>query len=127
MSIATFPLQHSADDLLVINIHGLNATKTQSFKEQILSTTTLLKNHVGPIIFAGDFNTRNKKRTQFLKSFMRHYGLREVHWDKDYRMKFANYPLDHVFVKKLHIKKSVVRNDIDTSDHKALEVHLALE
>jgi endonuclease/exonuclease/phosphatase (EEP) superfamily protein YafD len=124
ISLGLFPLQQTQEQLLVLNIHGLNATKTSDFEEQINSTSTLLKNHHGPIIFAGDFNTRNKRRTKFLLQFMAKHKLLEVSWNNDQRMQFLGNPLDHVFVKNLKVLKSQVRGDINSSDHKALEVIL---
>lgn len=124
ISVAKLPLVNSREQLLLLNIHGLNATKTKSFQSQIESTSSIIRNHQGPIIFAGDFNTRNKKRIKLLNRFMNQHQFTEVTYENDQRMNFLGHPLDHVYVRNLEIISSNVRGDVISSDHKALEVKL---
>jgi endonuclease/exonuclease/phosphatase (EEP) superfamily protein YafD len=110
------------EKLLVISIHGLNLTKDIYLKKQINHVFELITNHKGPVIFAGDFNTRNKRRTYFLKKIMKDKNFKEVIFYKDNRLKVFGYPLDYVFVRGLHIKNSNVLNNIYSSDHKPMVV-----
>ncbi len=64
--ITRYQLSPSKKSLLVINIHGLVMTNLEKFKAQIFEIVNTTSGHNGPIIFAGDFNTRNKERSSFL-------------------------------------------------------------
>lgn len=125
ISVLYLPMKGTSTQLLTLNIHGLNATKTEDFKTQLESTITLINEHRGPILFAGDFNTRNKKRMNYLKSFFSQLKFETVEWPNDKRKKFLGYPLDHAYIKGLKLLSSNVRDDIKSSDHKALELELS--
>jgi endonuclease/exonuclease/phosphatase (EEP) superfamily protein YafD len=125
ISVSYLPLKNTDQQLLALNIHGLNATKTKDFKTQLNSTKKIINDHTGPVIFAGDFNTRNRSRTKFLNQFFKDLKFKTVEWpNANKRMKFMGYPLDHAFVRNLAVVKSKVRDDINSSDHKALEIEL---
>ena len=64
--ITTYKLSPSNKLLLVVNIHGLVMTNFEKYKAQIIEIVDTISGHNGPIIFAGDFNTRNKERSSFL-------------------------------------------------------------
>ncbi len=119
---------HSLKDtdlqLLTLNIHGLNATRTADFSAQVNSTLKIINEHQGPILFAGDFNTRNKSRTKFMNKFFKDLKFKEVKWPNDKRKKVFGFFIDHAFVRDLTVLSSKVRDDINTSDHKALELVL---
>lgn len=125
ISISYLPLKNSRKQLLTLNIHGLNATRTKDFATQVNSTVNIIKSHHGPILFAGDFNTRNSSRTKFMNTFFKDLNFKTVQWPDDQRKKFMGYPIDHAFVRDLDVVSSKVRGDINSSDHKALELVLS--
>jgi endonuclease/exonuclease/phosphatase (EEP) superfamily protein YafD len=122
-----FPIKNYSKDLLVISIHGLNMTKNIHLKNQIREIFEVVHLHDGPVIFGGDFNTWNKKRTNFLKKIMTENNFKEVFFKKDKRLKVAGYPLDYVFLKDIEVKDSRVLNKIKSSDHKPIILELFIK
>jgi endonuclease/exonuclease/phosphatase (EEP) superfamily protein YafD len=114
--------------LLVVNIHAINFVTVSAFEHQINDLYFKVKDYSGPIIFAGDFNTWSLGRMEVLKSYIGKLKLKEVHFDKDERLKFMGYPLDHVFYSSgMQLLKASVRGEFVGSDHKPLEVEFFLE
>lgn len=112
--------------LLAVNIHAINFVNFKHFKEQIDEVLMNLADHNGPIIFAGDFNTWNKKRTVYLKKASAKIGLHEVELSISKRKKWFGHPLDHIFIRGLEVISKAVHNDIESSDHKPMEAELKL-
>jgi endonuclease/exonuclease/phosphatase (EEP) superfamily protein YafD len=65
--LSYFPIAGRTDQLLVINTHAMNFNFGQPFRSQIEATVRMIEGHVGPMIWAGDFNTWSKGRRSFLK------------------------------------------------------------
>lgn len=129
MTFAKYPLA-GEKELLVISVHGINLTSHNSFERQMAQAEEAITAHDGPVIFAGDFNTRTKDRTQHLFQIVKRLKLDEVKFkNAEYRMawKFTNNYLDHGFTRGLTVKYAEVLKDSRGSDHRplALEVSLA--
>lgn len=122
-----YPITGFNKKVLVLNIHGLNVTKQEALERQILSANEIIAKHDGPVIFAGDFNTRTKNRMKFLRSKMQEVGLQELTFLDDDRMSFMGNPLDHVFVRNFSAKEARVLPSIESSDHKPIYLELRLE
>jgi endonuclease/exonuclease/phosphatase (EEP) superfamily protein YafD len=122
-----YPIAKSDESLLVLSIHGLNFTEHNPFVRQIEEALALLDQHDGPVVFAGDFNTRTKKRMTYLRNQMLKRGFKEVAFNNDKRMKVLGHYLDHAFIKKMLVRKARVLGHIKTSDHKPLELDLVLD
>ncbi len=130
--ITTYKLSPSNKLLLVVNIHGINLANLEKFKAQLFKVVNTVNVHKGPIIFAGDFNTRNEDRLSFLyRELGDKLGLEAVHFTKEDKKEvkhfiFSPIPLDHIFYssKNLEVKKNSpdVMETIKSSDHKALFV-----
>ena len=130
--ITTYKLIPSNKLLLVVNIHGINMANLEKFKAQLFKVVNSVNIHNGPIIFAGDFNTRNEDRLSFLyRELGDKLGLEAVHFTKEDKKEikhfiFSPIPLDHIFYssKDLEVKKNSpdVMETIKSSDHKALFV-----
>jgi endonuclease/exonuclease/phosphatase (EEP) superfamily protein YafD len=127
---AKYPVEGSSKDLLVISVHGINLTSYDSFVRHMDQIEEQMGKHEGPILFAGDFNTRTKARTFYLLSMAERLGFKTVQWKNgDARMKFkltSNY-LDHGFVRGLSIKNAEVYPESTGSDHKPMSLELALQ
>ena len=128
ITYGVYPVRDSGQSLLALTIHGMNFTNDKAFEAQILDALKVIDQHEGPIIFAGDFNTRNKSRLSFLTSNMVKRGMKEVTYlNTQKRMKvFGNY-LDHTFVRGLLVRDSRVVVEVDSSDHKALDMEFAID
>ena len=126
--ITTYKLSPSNKLLLVVNIHGLVMTNFEKFKAQIFEIVNTISGHNGPIIFAGDFNTRNKERSSFLlRELKDKLDLETVPFTKEDKKRikhflFSPFPLDHIFYssKELELRKDSpdVLETIQSSDHK---------
>jgi endonuclease/exonuclease/phosphatase (EEP) superfamily protein YafD len=122
-------------ELLVVNIHALNFTAIKfwnigsEFDEQIMLISNLVKNHNGPVIVAGDFNTWSSKRMSFLDSTLSKAGLIKNNFGNS-KSKITtcplpflcnSNPLDHIFYRGLTPKLSRVELN-KNSDHNPLIV-----
>lgn len=122
LTMAVYPIEGSRKSLLVINIHGLNVTGHEAYESHLALSLAQMKNHSGPIIFAGDFNTRTKKRLEVTRRTLSHVGFEEMSFRNDERMRgaFGGHILDHVFTRGLEVVDSEVLGHLESSDHKAM-------
>ncbi|MEI8346212.1 MAG: endonuclease/exonuclease/phosphatase family protein [Pseudomonadota bacterium] len=123
--LTTYGLKGTAERLLVANLHALNFVTTGTFEEQINQVLAALAQHLGPIIFAGDFNTYTQTRFDYLVANCSKLGLIHVKFSNE--KIFFGKILDHVFVRGLKVKETSIWEQIESSDHKALDVELQLE
>ena len=127
ITYGVYPIADSSKELLALTIHGVNFTTTKAFKNQINDAIKLIDQHDGPVVFAGDFNTRNQERMKFLRSKMFARDFKEVTFWNDKRKSFLGVPLDHAFAKGMLVRDSRVVVDVKSSDHKALEIEFAVD
>lgn len=118
MSLAVILPLADGQKLLAINIHALNFTLTSSFRNQIAPLADLIGKHEGPVIFAGDFNTWNPMRTNFLLNSLAAAGMEHVTFPNDRRY----LVLDHVFTRGLKVNSAQILTQISTSDHSPLDI-----
>ncbi len=116
--ITTYVME-SGEPLLVANIHGINFTGLAPFIRQIDEIIARIKHWQGKVIFAGDFNTWSKERTNYLISRTKEVGLNEV---PIHRAK--GLVLDHIFVRGCSILQAQAHDEINSSDHKPLTANL---
>ncbi|HRO68380.1 MAG TPA: endonuclease/exonuclease/phosphatase family protein [Pseudobdellovibrionaceae bacterium] len=113
MSIsALFPLKDGRR-LMTVNTHGLNFVLDRHFQGQMIPLFQTIEAHQGPVIFAGDFNTWNRSRFDFLVAGIKRLGMGGVGFADDRR----RMKIDHVFYRGLTVQEAFVRTDINTSDH----------
>jgi endonuclease/exonuclease/phosphatase (EEP) superfamily protein YafD len=116
-------LKDTDQTLLSINIHGINMTATITLQRQIQLAAGHLKHHTGPVIFAGDFNTRNIERQEMVDVFMDQYNLKKVIFPNEFRGKKK---LDHTYIKGLRVDNAHLYLKNKGSDHPAMYVELSL-
>lgn len=122
VALATFyELENSTLPLMVVNIHALNFTANERFMDQIDVIFEKIKSYPGPALFAGDFNTWNKDRKNYLSRKALGAGMEEVPFKRSTRVLI----LDHAYVRGLKVNTSKVRNDIKSSDHYPLQVSVS--
>ena len=139
--VTEYPLPNG-ENLLAVNVHLLNFERwsVKKISHQLEDLKSIMANHSGPILMAGDFNTWNQKRLQLVKEIRQDIKLREVtdfpegRTTGDTRSEFWNevlgvekdLPLDRVFF--LGFKPISARVlDYDTSDHRPILVKLKLQ
>ncbi len=107
------------EPLLVINIHALNFRTFRSTKKQLKMTSNYLKDHKGPIIFAGDFNNWTQSRQKVVTKFFSKRKFQKVKFSK-------KLITDHVYIRGLKVNSSKFFN-LKGSDHPALVVNLSVK
>ena len=125
---AKFRVNNREEEILVISMHGINFANLGAFGRHLSQVKGHIQKHQGPVILAGDFNTRTKERYSELTTMTRALGLKEVVWlNGEVRMRAVGTSniLDHAFVKGFEVKHAEVY-DSKGSDHKpmTLELHL---
>ena len=100
----TYPVQGDKQSLLVINIHAVNFTFTAApLQEQLSPYLNLIKQHSGPIIFSGDFNTWSDARLDNVQQSLIKSGFSEALFDEDKRLTAFGLPLDHIYFRGLKV------------------------
>jgi len=125
--LVQLPIHSSKESLLLVNIHAVNFTfGLKDFRRQLAEIESVLLQHEGPVIVAGDFNTWRPLRLKGLQKMAEKAGLSEVSFKVDERVtKFGHY-LDYVFIRELEIKNSRTKT-LKSSDHNPLIVKLKLQ
>jgi endonuclease/exonuclease/phosphatase (EEP) superfamily protein YafD len=113
--------------LVVINLHSVNFTYgTAEYRQQLAALMADLKQHQGPVIFAGDLNSWSAERINIIRRLLRQVGLTEVKFSPDHRKKFlTGLALDHVFYRGLTLQDAGAPVS-DASDHNPLIVRFSL-
>ena len=104
----------NGEDLLVANIHAINFVRNSYFRHQIYEIVKVLETHNGPIIFAGDFNTHNSGRMNFLMAHLCAIGLKIAKLKDDNR---GVLKLDHIFYRDIELVEAQIHMDYNGSDH----------
>ena len=102
-----------SEKLLIVNTHAMNFNFGKPFLRQIESIAEAIKDHVWPMIWAGDFNTWSRKRTRLLGEIAHTLGLEWLMPENDRRF----LKLDHILYRGITPRYAEVRHDIKTSDH----------
>ena len=119
MLLTVYPLANSLDSLAVLNVHGINFVVNSRFKKQVTQMIAILKDHRGPILVAGDFNTWNDGRMKALDKGFSAIGLRRLELSNQKKAK-----LDHAYVRGLEATEATLMTQIKSSDHKPILLKL---
>ncbi len=123
---AKFPVAGREEELLVISIHGINFTSFEAFGRHLEQVRGEIEHHLGPVILAGDFNTRTKERMAQVRRFTNQLNLMEVNFvNGNLRMTSfgSNNILDHAFIKGFKVRQAEVFPS-KGSDHQPLVLNL---
>ncbi|SHO58568.1 endonuclease/exonuclease/phosphatase family protein [Vibrio quintilis] len=125
--LSYYPLSDQ-QTLAVVNIHSVNFTLgIKSYQEQLEQLAGKVKSHIGPVIFAGDFNSWSEDRIISLQRVMSGLSMSEVTYPSpDSRKQFDGYPLDHLFYRGLTLNQAGVP-ETSASDHNPIQVSFSLE
>ena len=113
--------------LLLVNVHLINfEINPTTYEEQLRTLMQLVSQHQGPLVLSGDFNSWNGYRAQIIRKVINEFGLEEVFFEEDHRLRFLGNPRDHVFVRGLNVLNATTE-PTESSDHAPLllEVELA--
>lgn len=119
-SITTYHLAGTARTLAVVNVHAVNFTVgVDVFRGQFRLIGEALRDHEGPIVLAGDFNTWRGRRLQIVDEVAHSLGLQAVSFEVDNRVRRFGYALDHIYVRDLDALQTST-TVVATSDHNPL-------
>ena len=121
----SLPLPHG-QALLLVNVHLINfEINPTSYEEQLRTLMQLVSQHQGPLVLSGDFNSWNGYRAQIIRKVINEFGLEEVSFAQDHRLRFLGNPLDHVFVRGLNVLHATTE-PTESSDHAPLLLDVEL-
>lgn len=122
LTVAEYAIPGSRLTLLAVSIHGINWSGDDALGRQLNMILPELKKHEGPIVFAGDFNTKNPSRLVLAQKILGQAGLKRVPWENPLKKK----QLDEAFTRGVTVKRARLINDyIGTgSDHPAIDLQL---
>ncbi len=124
--ISRYPLRDMAEWLLVINLHGVNFSLGNApLERQLADSATLAREHLGPVIFSGDFNTWNDARMAVLERVMADLGMRPLAFPDDRRSRIFGHALDHIYVRGLRVLEAGA-TPVTSSDHNPVSATLAV-
>lgn len=126
-TISEYAIEDKKNTLKAMNIHGINFVSSKKLDAQLKASYLELKEHKGPIVFAGDFNTWSRKRVDVLNKYIKLLNLEEVNFSPDHRMFKFGFPLDYILVRGLKVLKSQTHGDLNGSDHKAMTATLQVK
>jgi len=125
-TVTEYPLLGRDDRLLTINIHSVNfSLGLKRYREQLQALSTVIEQHDGPVLIAGDLNTWNNPRVRAMHEFMAVHGLTAVEFKHDLRTTVFGKPLDHILIRGLETA-SAFAIPVESSDHNPLLVSLRL-
>ena len=125
-SITEYGLQNSDQTLVVVNIHALNFTiGVRSYSRQMDEIRESLREHIGPIILSGDFNSWRGAREKRLAQLVSRLGMTALQFDVDQRIQVFGRPIDHIYVRGLKALTSSA-SAVSSSDHNPMRVRLAM-
>lgn len=118
ISLITHHKFSNGKKVLIVNLHAINFVKNSDFKNELDSLSECIKSHSGAMIVAGDFNTWNTTRTEYLKKFAEHLNLKKVEFEDEANLKkvFSN-SLDHIFYRELNLTYAKAIDSKKISDH----------
>lgn len=118
-----FEIENRPDPLLLINAHFLNFKTTKAVGQQLAQIEAAVREHPGPVILAGDFNTWKNSRSENLHKLAAECDLKLVPLREDSRL----LKLDHLFTRHVSVKNARLLNSITSSDHVPLSAEIAID
>lgn len=117
------------EELLLINVHNTLFGSIAAYENLLSQIDEHVRNHSGPIIFGGDFNTTSEARFDLVMTYATGWGMIRLPFHSPFW--FNRKQLDHLFVRGLRTRNGsevqVLPNrgfDGSLSDHNAISVEL---
>jgi endonuclease/exonuclease/phosphatase (EEP) superfamily protein YafD len=111
----------NGSEMLVLNVHAINFRENQRYARELEHFLLHVKDHDGPMIVAGDFNTWNKTRMQKLHKLCKKLGLQRVPYAQSDKIKsFMGHHLDFIFFRGVELLAYEVVEESMISDHNPL-------
>lgn len=126
--VTVYRIAGSGDELLVANTHGMNLAgkftfDLEPFRRQLAAVGEEIARHRGPVVWAGDFNTHDREKTDLLLAETARLGLTHVHVAESHHLMKSRkgFVLDHVFTRSLRDVRARAMPG-NGSDHTSIEL-----
>ncbi len=97
-----FPIAGQQEYLLVANIHSVNFTfGVDVYKQQIKQLYEVIRQHEGPVVLAGDFNTWSDARMRIMNDMAEQLSLSSLDYSGHNRTIVLGNVIDHMFYRGL--------------------------
>lgn len=124
--ITRYAITGHKESLVVINSHMINFTLgITDYERQLAGIVNAIRNHAGPLIISGDFNTWNEPRLAHLYAAMLALEMIPVSYEEDNRSRFFGLPVDHIFVRGFSVLDAKAHLT-ESSDHNPITLKLSL-
>jgi endonuclease/exonuclease/phosphatase (EEP) superfamily protein YafD len=124
--ITEYALTGTDQTLVVVNIHAINFTLgVKPYRRQLARITEALRDHQGPLILSGDFNSWRNDREKLLQAMVDELRLSTLDYGDDHRIEVFGHRIDHVYVRGLEAL-STTSTAVTSSDHNPINVSLGL-
>jgi endonuclease/exonuclease/phosphatase (EEP) superfamily protein YafD len=124
--VSSYSLAGTNQHLLVANVHGINfSLGLETYRKQFKALGTILREHAGPLILAGDFNTWSDDREAILDQLSKDLSLQQVEYESHHRITVFGNPIDHVYYRGLELVQASSPH-VSSSDHNPLLVTFKL-
>jgi endonuclease/exonuclease/phosphatase (EEP) superfamily protein YafD len=125
--LSYFPLRGSREQLLVVNIHGINfTTGITAYEEQFNEIRNILRGHSGPLLVAGDLNNWTEKRRGVVDLLVEDLGLTILTFEDDSRSRFFGDPIDHILYRGV-LPVAETSFEVISSDHNPIGVTFKMD
>jgi endonuclease/exonuclease/phosphatase (EEP) superfamily protein YafD len=110
--------------ILMANIHGLNFRSERGLENQVADVAhrLLSQDSEAPMIFAGDFNSKDQDHLKAVEDVLSREGFDRVSFAQE---SFSSIR-DQAFVRGLKVTRARVLTEISSSDHKPLRFEVEL-
>lgn len=134
--VTRYRLAGSADTLQVVNTHLLNFEwrSLNDYTQQVGAIGQAIAAHDGPVILAGDLNTRNAARQAVVDRMVAAHGLKPVFGKalagRTKAIIGGDLALDHIYYRGLRVVENGVvghESDAAISDHNRLSVGFTVD
>ncbi|MBE9568981.1 MAG: endonuclease/exonuclease/phosphatase family protein [Proteobacteria bacterium] len=124
--VSYYRIDGHEQNLLVANIHGINFTLgMDSYQQQLDDLYAAVKDHRGPMIIAGDFNSWSDERMSAVNRLKNRLLLHALEYSVNNKTHVFGNAIDHVFYRQLEpIEKKVWQ--VTSSDHNPISVRFRL-
>lgn len=120
--LSTYPLVGTDQSLLVANVHGINfSLGLEVYRDQFKALGKVLRNHSGPLILAGDFNSWREERQAIMNKMRNELSLQQVEYEGHHRITVFGNPIDHIYYRGLELVHAS-SPEVSSSDHNPLLV-----
>lgn len=120
--IQGYPIDGQSRPLLVANLHGINfSLDTDAYRQQLLAVQTILVQHRGPLILAGDFNNWSDARSTVLQDMVDALHLQSITYQNHNQTRVFGHVIDHIYYRGLEAVNQQTF-EVDSSDHNPIMV-----